>query len=110
MVVDSLKVLDPKRPIREADIGKRSSRPSQLRVQFLDSSICRNDGAFFGAAIFCRNKSQDRTLRCRGWPNNRRYVGTPTSGFPLKSNNRVVRRLSHCRPFYRAVREKAEEQ
>jgi hypothetical protein len=80
--------------------------PFRLRVQFLDSSICRNGGAFFGAAIFCRNKSQDRrALPTRGWLNNGCYVGTPASGFPLKSNNPVVRRFSHCRPFYCTVRE-----
>jgi len=92
-------------------MGKRSSSmPCRLRVPFFDSLICRNGGAFFGAAIFCRNKFQDRrALPTRGWLNNRRYVGTPASGFPLKSNNPVVGRFSYCRPFYCTVREKEED-
>jgi hypothetical protein len=38
MVVDSLKVLDPKRPIREADIGTRSASEA-IFASFLTRGI-----------------------------------------------------------------------
>lgn len=68
----------------------------KLRAEFLDSLIRRNDSAFFGAAIICRNKPQDLpSLPARGWLNNRSYISTPTPRLPLKSNDLVVRRFSH---------------
>ena len=33
-VVDSLKALDPKRPIREADMGHRDARKSRVRARY----------------------------------------------------------------------------
>jgi hypothetical protein len=72
----------------------------RLNVQFPDSAIGGDDGVFFGLAVFRRHKAPDRlTSRDRGGLNNRRHVGAPKSGLPLKGNDPVVRRFGHCSPF-----------
>jgi hypothetical protein len=40
VVVDGLKVLDPKRPIREADIGRAASTQVNLRLEMIRCAPC----------------------------------------------------------------------
>ena len=81
-----------------AGVAVQTSTVRQLRVQFLDSLIRRNGSVFFGAAIICRNKSQDLpSLLSRGRLN-RRYISAPTPRLPLKGNDLVVRCFANS-PF-----------
>ena len=81
-------------------VNRRPGEQIRLDVQFPDGAVGGDDGVFFGLAVFRRHKAPDRlTSRDLGGLNDRRHVGAPKSGLPLKGNDPVVRRFGHCSPF-----------
>jgi hypothetical protein len=67
----------------------------QRAFSYVQAKIRRNGSVFFGAAIICRNKSQDLRSLPSGGRLNRRYISAPTPRLPLKGNDLVVRCFSH---------------